>query len=84
MRNHARWCTYCGPIPPPAARVPTPAASISTTSAATARHGERDLDLSRAARTYSAGNQQKVALVAAFATRARLLVLDEPTSGLDH
>jgi len=34
-------------------------------------------------RTYSTGNRQKVALVAAFATRAPLLVLDEPTSGLD-
>jgi ABC-2 type transport system ATP-binding protein len=42
-----------------------------------------DLDLSRPARTYSTGNRQKVALVAAFATRAPLLVLDEPTSGLD-
>jgi ABC-2 type transport system ATP-binding protein len=42
-----------------------------------------DLDPSRPARTYSTGNRQKVALVAAFATRARLLVLDEPTSGLD-
>ena len=29
------------------------------------------------------GTRQKVALVAAFATRAPLLVLDEPTSGLD-
>ena len=42
-----------------------------------------DLDLSRPAGAYSTGNRQKVALVAAFATRARLLVLDEPTSGLD-
>ena len=42
-----------------------------------------DLDLGRAARTYSTGNRQKIALVAAFATRAPLLVLDEPTSGLD-
>jgi ABC-2 type transport system ATP-binding protein len=42
-----------------------------------------DLDLSRPAGTYSTGNRQKVALVAAFATRAPLLVLDEPTSGLD-
>ncbi|NES16898.1 MULTISPECIES: ABC transporter ATP-binding protein [Micromonospora] len=42
-----------------------------------------ELDLSRPARTYSTGNRQKVALVAAFATRAPLLVLDEPTSGLD-
>jgi ABC-2 type transport system ATP-binding protein len=41
------------------------------------------LDLSRPAGTYSTGNRQKVALVAAFATRAPLLVLDEPTSGLD-
>jgi polyether ionophore transport system ATP-binding protein len=37
----------------------------------------------RRARTYSTGNRQKVALIAAFATRAPLLVLDEPTSGLD-
>ncbi len=42
-----------------------------------------DLQLDRRARTYSTGNRQKVALVAAFATRAPLLVLDEPTSGLD-
>ena len=42
-----------------------------------------ELDLSHPAGTYSTGNRQKVALVAAFATRAPLLVLDEPTSGLD-
>lgn len=41
------------------------------------------LDPSRPARAYSSGNRQKVALIAAFATRAPLLVLDEPTSGLD-
>ncbi|MGX5654579.1 ABC transporter ATP-binding protein [Geodermatophilus nigrescens] len=41
------------------------------------------LDPDRRAGTYSTGNRQKVALVAAFATRASLLVLDEPTSGLD-
>jgi ABC-2 type transport system ATP-binding protein len=41
------------------------------------------LDLNRPGKTYSTGNRQKVALVAAFATRAPLLVLDEPTSGLD-
>jgi ABC-2 type transport system ATP-binding protein len=41
------------------------------------------LEPARRARTYSTGNRQKVALVAAFATRAPLLVLDEPTSGLD-
>lgn len=42
-----------------------------------------ELDPSRPARTYSTGNRQKVALVAAFASRAPVLVLDEPTSGLD-
>jgi ABC-2 type transport system ATP-binding protein len=45
--------------------------------------GRFDLDLTKPARTYSTGNRQKVALVAAFSTRAPLLVLDEPTSGLD-
>jgi ABC-2 type transport system ATP-binding protein len=45
--------------------------------------GRFALDPDRRARTYSTGNRQKVALVAAFATRAPLLVLDEPTSGLD-
>lgn len=42
-----------------------------------------ELDVTKPARTYSTGNRQKVALIAAFATRAPLLVLDEPTSGLD-
>lgn len=42
-----------------------------------------DLELDKPAKTYSTGNRQKVALVAAFATRAPLLVLDEPTSGMD-
>jgi polyether ionophore transport system ATP-binding protein len=42
-----------------------------------------DLELDKPAKTYSTGNRQKVALVAAFATRAALLVLDEPTSGMD-
>ncbi|WP_017612216.1 ABC transporter ATP-binding protein [Nocardiopsis salina] len=42
-----------------------------------------ELDPSKKARTYSKGNRQKVALVAALASRAELLVLDEPTSGLD-
>jgi ABC-2 type transport system ATP-binding protein len=41
------------------------------------------LDPGKRARAYSSGNRQKVALVAAFATRAPVLVLDEPTSGLD-
>jgi ABC-2 type transport system ATP-binding protein len=34
-------------------------------------------------RSYSKGNRQKIALIAALATRAELLVFDEPTSGLD-
>ncbi len=34
-------------------------------------------------RTYSKGNKQKISLIAAFMTRAELLILDEPTSGLD-
>lgn len=42
-----------------------------------------DLDPRKKARTYSKGNRQKVALVAAFARPARLYILDEPTSGLD-
>ena len=42
-----------------------------------------DLDPSKRIRTYSKGNRQKVALVAALAAPTSLLVLDEPTSGLD-
>src|SRR6476469_149848 len=42
-----------------------------------------DLDPRKKARTYSKGNRQKVALVAAFASNVELLLLDEPTSGLD-
>ncbi|HEU0256520.1 MAG TPA: ABC transporter ATP-binding protein [Microbacteriaceae bacterium] len=34
-------------------------------------------------RSYSKGNRQKVALIAAFAVPADLYILDEPTSGLD-
>ena len=41
------------------------------------------LDPRKKARTYSKGNRQKVALVAAFASDVELLVLDEPSSGLD-
>lgn len=41
------------------------------------------LDPSRKVRTYSTGNLQKVALVAAFSVDVELLILDEPTSGLD-
>ena len=42
-----------------------------------------ELDPTKKARTYSKGNRQKVALVAALASRADLYLLDEPTSGLD-
>jgi ABC-2 type transport system ATP-binding protein len=42
-----------------------------------------DLDTRKKARTYSKGNRQKVALVAALASDAELLLLDEPTAGLD-
>jgi len=41
------------------------------------------LDPTKKARTYSKGNRQKVSLVSAFSSRARLLLLDEPSSGLD-
>jgi ABC-2 type transport system ATP-binding protein len=42
-----------------------------------------ELDSRKKGRTYSKGNRQKVALVAALASDVELLVLDEPTSGLD-
>lgn len=42
-----------------------------------------ELDPRKKSRVYSKGNRQKVALVAALASRTELLVLDEPTSGLD-
>ncbi|WP_328613439.1 ABC transporter ATP-binding protein [Amycolatopsis sp. NBC_00355] len=42
-----------------------------------------DLDPKKKGRTYSKGNRQKVAIVAALASRVDLLILDEPTSGLD-
>ena len=61
----------------PAARRPRPGAgapSCSSASSSTRR---------KKARTYSKGNRQKVALVAALASDAELLILDEPTSGLD-
>jgi ABC-2 type transport system ATP-binding protein len=42
-----------------------------------------DLDPKKKGRTYSKGNRQKVAIIAALASRVDLLILDEPTSGLD-
>ena len=42
-----------------------------------------NLDPSKKCRTYSKGNRQKVALIAAFASEVDLYILDEPTSGLD-
>lgn len=44
---------------------------------------EFEFDPRRKARTYSKGNRQKVALIAAFARPARLYLLDEPSAGLD-
>jgi ABC-2 type transport system ATP-binding protein len=45
--------------------------------------GRFDLATDKKVRAYSHGNRQKVLLVAAFASRAELLLLDEPTTGLD-
>src|SRR3954451_20451583 len=42
-----------------------------------------ELDPTKKTRTYSKGNRQKVALVAALAADVELLLLDERTSGLD-
>ena len=42
-----------------------------------------ELDPTKKGRSYSKGNRQKVAIVAALASDVELLVLDEPTSGLD-
>ncbi|MDI6909825.1 ABC transporter ATP-binding protein [Nocardioides sp.] len=42
-----------------------------------------ELDPTKQIRSYSKGNRQKVALVAAFASDVELYLLDEPTSGLD-
>jgi ABC-2 type transport system ATP-binding protein len=42
-----------------------------------------ELDVDKKIRAYSHGNRQKVLLIAAFASRADLLLLDEPTTGLD-
>ncbi|WP_289889951.1 ABC transporter ATP-binding protein [Virgibacillus pantothenticus] len=42
-----------------------------------------ELDPTKKCRTYSKGNRQKIALIAAFSSEADLYILDEPTSGLD-
>jgi ABC-2 type transport system ATP-binding protein len=42
-----------------------------------------NLDPTKKARTYSKGNRQKVALIAALSSDVELLLLDEPTAGLD-
>lgn len=42
-----------------------------------------DLDPSRRMRSFSKGNRQKIALVAALMSRPDVLLLDEPTVGLD-
>lgn len=42
-----------------------------------------EFDPTKKCRTYSKGNRQKVALIAAFAADADVYILDEPTSGLD-
>jgi ABC-2 type transport system ATP-binding protein len=42
-----------------------------------------DFDSAKKVRALSKGNRQKIQLIAAFATRADVLILDEPTSGLD-
>ncbi|MDR0297610.1 MAG: ABC transporter ATP-binding protein [Streptococcaceae bacterium] len=55
-----------------------------------ANHTKRDnlikrfeLDPKKKARSYSKGNRQKIALIAALAADAELYIFDEPTSGLD-
>ena len=42
-----------------------------------------ELDPKKKARSYSKGNRQKIALIAALASDAELYIFDEPTSGLD-
>jgi len=42
-----------------------------------------NFDPTKKCRTYSKGNRQKVALIAAFSSDADLYIFDEPTSGLD-
>lgn len=41
------------------------------------------LDIRKKCKSYSKGNRQKVALIAALSSNVKMLILDEPTSGLD-
>ena len=75
----------CGPTCPAARRSTCSAgcAAGSTRPAAPTCSSASSSTPPRRRRTYSKGNRQKVALVAALASDVELLVLDEPTSGLD-
>ena len=42
-----------------------------------------NFDPTKRGRSYSKGNRQKIAIIAALMTRAPVLVMDEPSSGLD-
>lgn len=42
-----------------------------------------ELDTTKKSKSYSKGNRQKVALIAALESESELLILDEPTNGLD-
>ncbi|MEZ6331119.1 MAG: ATP-binding cassette domain-containing protein [Candidatus Saccharimonadales bacterium] len=42
-----------------------------------------ELDSTKKSRTYSKGNRQKVAIIAALCSDVDLYISDEPTSGLD-
>jgi ABC-2 type transport system ATP-binding protein len=42
-----------------------------------------DFDPDKKIREYSRGNRQKISLIAAFSTKAKLLIMDEPSTGLD-
>ena len=57
--------------------------ATSTSAAATSSWNGSCWTRPRRRGSYSKGNRQKVALVAALASKAELLLLDEPTSGLD-
>ncbi|GAA4170032.1 ABC transporter ATP-binding protein [Gryllotalpicola koreensis] len=57
--------------------------SVAYTTARADLIDEFQFDPSKKARSYSKGNRQKVALIAAFAHPAELYIFDEPTSGLD-